>query len=258
MNSLEENELKIADYLEDRLSAAEEESFMQELSANVTLRRQYEEVLMVQTLLSPEIGEPIVLHSDNHGQAPVRRLFTPFRVAAALIGIFVGGSLLFLLLRQKNSGEVSPQRIESLSQKSNGLADSIFREYYTPWTSSDVPLGARPAYNAYTERDFSTAVSLPIGNAGNDSRTSAYILFVQGLSYLALDRKEDAIRVLEQVMSASPVVDPVHDAASWYLALALIKNAKPQKAIDLLKQLSSKSSPYKTNASRLLSKLSAG
>ena len=276
MDDLEENALKIADYLEDRMSAAEEESFMKELGGDDTLRRQYEEVLMVQALLYPEIQTAMeepefviegqdIQPQDVRGRQRIRQLFVRYRVAAVLIGLLIGGTAIFLLIRQQSSG-VPSQVIETLSQKGSGLADSLFREFYAPWTAPDIPTGTSPYYNAYQQGDFPAAVrmirenTLPAadGKVSADGRESAYTQLVLGLSYLAMDQKDEAIRVLGKVMDARPAIPPIHAAAAWYLALALIKNAQPQKAIDLLKQLAGTSSPYGSKASRLLSKLGAG
>ena len=49
-----ENALKIADYLENRLGSAGEESFIRELGEDEELRRQYEEELLIRAMLGSE------------------------------------------------------------------------------------------------------------------------------------------------------------------------------------------------------------
>ena len=51
MGSHEDNEIRIANYLDDRMSPAEQEAFMQELGENEDLRRQYEDELLMYALL---------------------------------------------------------------------------------------------------------------------------------------------------------------------------------------------------------------
>ena len=247
MNNQEENERKIADYLEDRMDAEEEERFMQEIGENGEIRRQYEEMLVVQTLL------------NSSGAVVERRLpIVRYRMAAVLAGLIIGGTTIFLLVRQNGRQSVPPQVLETLSRKGNGFAEDLFREFYSPWTSTGIPSGAIVWYNEYRQGNFFAVLSVSSANYPNADKdlTVAYLKLLQGLSALALDRREEAIGALQQAMQSDHA--EVHDAAAWYAALAFLRNDQPAKAIDLLKHLTGTSSLYDSRASRLLGRLSAG
>jgi hypothetical protein len=145
MNNFEENALRIANYLEDKMSSSEEEAFMRELETNETLRRQYEDELLVKTLLQnqkQESGNADNLpfqSADEHlnmieaalekkvqpkNKAPVVKLFRNYKfiVAASLIIILL--SVVFLLLK-KNSDRIGPVDKTLATKDSIRTDDSI-------------------------------------------------------------------------------------------------------------------------------------
>src|ERR1700743_1465176 len=65
----EANEVRIADYIDSRMSPAEEEAFMQELGNNAVLRQQYEDELLMRSLLQEhrqEASEIVLQPADEH------------------------------------------------------------------------------------------------------------------------------------------------------------------------------------------------
>jgi hypothetical protein len=118
MENFEANEIRIADYLDNRLTPAEEEAFMKELGENGELRRQYEDELLMQGLVGNREGEgavgvggegeepglgmgspwgTIAAASPGVGRAPVRPMFRRYRLvaAASIVIIAIAGILIY-------------------------------------------------------------------------------------------------------------------------------------------------------------------
>lgn len=148
MNNFEENAIKIANYLEDKMSPAEEEAFMQELGADEELRQQYEEELLVSSLLQNKeeaaVGSTDLLlqSADEHinmiekvlerkaihkNEAPVIPMFSFYKkIAAAAVVVIIAGSVFFILQKKKNNQPVTTAKT-FIVKDSGTKSDSIIK-----------------------------------------------------------------------------------------------------------------------------------
>jgi hypothetical protein len=148
MNNFEENAIKIANYLEDKMSPAEEEAFMQELGTDEELRQQYEEELLVSSLLQNKeeaaVGSTDLLlqSADEHinmiekvlerkaihkNEAPVIPMFSFYKkIAAAAVVVIIAGSVFFILQKKNNNQPVTAAK--TFIEKDSGTkSDSIIK-----------------------------------------------------------------------------------------------------------------------------------
>ncbi len=126
MDNFEEHALKIANYLENKMSPEEEEAFMLELSSDDDLRQQFEDELAISAILKNESGNKneeadIFLQSaDDHikmietalekkqeGKAPVINMFMRYRNIAAIFLVVVSAAVIYLMISKKNNREIS-------------------------------------------------------------------------------------------------------------------------------------------------------
>ncbi|MDR3714521.1 MAG: hypothetical protein P4L51_17040 [Puia sp.] len=100
MDNFENNEIKIANYLENKMSAAEELAFMQELDGDDELRKQYEEELLVRVLLGDTEAsqEP---HFAEEKAAPVIPMYRSYKMVAAAVLVILAGSIVFWAVERK-------------------------------------------------------------------------------------------------------------------------------------------------------------
>lgn len=101
------------------------------------------------------------------------------------------------------------------------------------------------AFVAYEEQDFYKAINL-FNSVKNPDET--YIIYYKGLCFLALDKTDEAISLLNQVTlnkDADDQSEMFKEKANWYIALAHIKNNENKKAISRLSLIENNSSSFK-------------
>ena len=102
------------------------------------------------------------------------------------------------------------------------------------------------AFVAYEYQDYYKAINLfnSVKRPGE-----AHVFFYKGLCFLALDKYDEAITLLNQVAENSPLVvnsSDFEEKANWYLALAYLKkNDKEQAIAKLTKLTEGQNSTYK-------------
>ncbi len=98
------------------------------------------------------------------------------------------------------------------------------------------------AFVAYETRDYYKAINL-----FNSVKTpdETYIVYYKGLCFLALEKADEAIALLNQVADRTPLEgksDDLREKANWYLAMAYLKNNEINKAISKLSLITNDSS----------------
>lgn len=160
MENTDDYSIKVADYLEDAMSDAEQEAFMEQLSNNEELRRQFEDELLVRSLLREQAeinsstNDLLLQPADEHiamlekalenkakqsKPAPVVPLFRQSQaVAAIFIGIVAIALVVLFVVKKKNSSETiaeAPRTIDTIikitetntSKDSTATIDSLHR-----------------------------------------------------------------------------------------------------------------------------------
>src|SRR5579871_1531850 len=129
MDKFDENALKIANYLENRMNAEEEEAFMLELNSDDDLRNQYEDELSVSYILKERSenrfseSDVFLQPADDHikmietalekqqkDKVPVINIFARYKNIAAVFFIVVFCSIIYFIASKKNSHEISQQQ----------------------------------------------------------------------------------------------------------------------------------------------------
>jgi hypothetical protein len=145
MGSLEENTLRITAYFEDKMTPLEEEIFMQDLSSDETLRKQYEDELLINGLLGNQkkesenndlmfqpadehismIGTALEKNNDRKSTAKVIKMFDRYKLVASASIILILLSLLFIFIKRNNNREVATIDKTRLLKDSIAQHDSI-------------------------------------------------------------------------------------------------------------------------------------
>jgi hypothetical protein len=286
MDKLEENAIRIANYLEDRMSPGEEEAFMKELGENDMLREQYEGELLVQTLLQNDareeagtaligangeilrpVDEAIQYRLDEdpaHKEARIVSFFSRYKMAVAAAVVLVAGTLVFYL--QRNGNAVGPQGpgkgVVVENKTGDGKdTDNLFARYFTRYAGDNDPAVVKSYYDAYRQENYGTvlAVSDSVdwvpGDAPASETARQYIRLYKGLSYLDQGLKEEAIRAFGSIPDAKTASQPVYYEAEWYATLTWLKNHDTGKAAAIAGEISKSPSPYNIKASQLLTEL---
>jgi hypothetical protein len=271
----EANEIRIADYIDSRMSPAEEEAFMQELGSNEVLRQQYENELLMRALLRERrqegevSGEIFLQPADEHLQmmedALRKRGGGYFRWLAAAVVLALCGLLVWLFARRNHATViVTPEVVRNSGKAAEINADSVFAHYYSVYTRGEHdPVQASLYYQYYRQGKFDDVLAArdaDVRQMGGDQGHAAelYLELYQGLSLLA---RQDAVGALERfggVLQKASVGTPVYDAAAWYSVLAYLKNKEVAKASDLAQHMVQQHSSYERQATALLQTLTSG
>lgn len=279
-NDYEANEIRIADYIDSKMSPAEEEAFMLELGRDEGLRQQYENELLMRALLrehrrEEEDGEVFLQPADEHlrmMEDTLRKRGGSFRWLAAACMLALCGVLVWLFARRShptvagtpevvsNSGK-APDVADNSPKAAEKHADSLFAQYYTVYIKSeDDPVQVSLYYNYYHEGKYSKVVAakdMDVEQMGGQEGVGSqeYLHLYQGLSLLATQDATGALVRFGQVMErVNPRVE-LYAKAEWYSVLAYLKNKDMGKAAKLAQQLIQTNSSYKQRAEALLGEL---
>jgi hypothetical protein len=279
-NDYEANEIRIVDYIDSRMSPAEEELFMQELGRDEGLRQQYENELLMRALLRERRREEVFLQpADEHLRMMEGALRKHgggyFRWLAAACVFVLCGVLVWLFARRSHPAAVEPPQVVINSGKTpevagNGHAtedthaDSVFAQYYTVYDKSeDDPVQVSLYYYYYREKKYSKVVAakdIDVGQMGVQESVGSqeYLHLYQGLSLLATHDAAGALVRFGQVMDRVNPRCVLYAKAEWYSALACMKNKDMGKAAELAQHLVQTNSIYKQQAEALLQALNHG
>ena len=193
MDDFENNEIRIVDYFEDRMSPAEEEAFVRELAGNDELRAQYEDELLMRSLLAEREGkgtadgDPFLQPADEHidmiGKAMeknetttplVKPLFRHYRLVAAILVAIIAGTLVYLfaihrsqapppVVKGPDAVKPVPDRLRQnivvidtakLIPHNSPTDDEVFARVYTPYAGGDDPVQVSIYYQYYRQGNY--------------------------------------------------------------------------------------------------------
>lgn len=211
MEDFENNEIRIINYLENRMSPAGEEAFMRELGENDELRRQYEEELLTRALLRETTGDDLLLQpadehlnmlktalesrrdigknkgSEKKGGAPIRPLYIRYRLAAAILLAIIAGTLIYLFAIRKSS---TPSIVTGPDQGKGVGPDSV----RTPQVVKGRPDTAHGAPDqAPVNNPSPQVVQAPAPRPAVDAKDSAERLFAR--LYTPYSGADDPVQV---------------------------------------------------------------
>ncbi len=287
MPGFKEYDIKIADYFDNKMSAAEEDSFMEALGTNTPLRERYEDELSIRAILGNGIENEDIAVEDNvvymntstpHAphKIPVIPLYRQYKIIAAVFILVIGISALFMVFKNQrnntNSAAITPVSRDSVKkidtsqnvipQNTGVSAANAFAQYYKPYISNNDPVEVSIYYEDYKQGRYADVFAASdadlqvMGANDNKQQLGQYLQLYKGLAYLAENKPAKAQLQLDSVMHAANKTTTEYYEAQWYSCMAFLKQEDAGKAGLLAKTIAqSASSPYKVKAAELVTTL---
>ena len=223
-----ENLERIERYLDQQLSAAEQQVFEQELTQDTGLQQQVKEVRAARAAIDILYTDSIRQRLQGYETAYVkkqalRRGYSPWAIAAILLPLALLASAWYGLQQHYHAaGWIT--------------MDAIVSDYQAPQNGRGNPdnqTRLQQANYAFQTQSYETAISLcqPISPA--DTLNYYQALTLQGLSYLGLKAPEKTVEVLEQLnqhLESQPTVHSYAPPTHWYLAVSYLQTGQWQQA----------------------------
>lgn len=250
-------------YLKDELSAPDRVSFEQDIAADAELRTEVNRqrdfrlglrALGIQRALEQTRNQykasAVIITPVSESTTVVRFLATWRYWAAAASVIMVLGVGYYAY--QQTAG-----RQADIAYAETSLSDTD-EEWIRSFPSGTVPTQIRTqlldAFRTYKAGKYDEVIQ-QLKTLSADKKTVYYKNYLLGLSHLANKQPTDAIPLLRQAQgSPSP---KLRQKAEWFLALAYVKNDQKERALPILKRISTdKAHPFQSLAQRVLRKIS--
>jgi tetratricopeptide (TPR) repeat protein len=246
MNSDLNNDIRVNDYLEGKLTGRERHEFEEELKSNRELNRIYRLHARVdEALMDDEHNELRDMLDMMHPAAVIRRRYPVWYkyAAAAILVLSIATALLIILSPAKHN-------------RNNRLFATYYKAYITPgeiMTATgqlDAPIIL--GLQLYDEKSYDKAYA-QFSQYLNTGSTNTVALFYSGASLMALGKYAEAIPFFKAVAPTHDVL--FTDQSKWYLALACLKTGNAGEAEILLKDLVTTSLFYRHDAKAILDKM---
>ena len=247
----------IADYLSGALSPEEMKEFEARLETDEELRMEYEllskgmeslktRVMMEEIEKDPDLprveaevkafmkgqegSKADVSRDDRTGLSGFRKALIRAIPAAVLVGAFL--LIRFFLTAEPNEG-LYKKNYEPLSEEF----------FQTQVVRGEAAVAMQAGIDCYLAGDYACA-------AGHFESTPGATLYL-GLSYLGLERFEEALGPLEFYL----LEQPGHPVGNWYLGLACLRLNRWEEALILLNRVVDTGAPYGPRAEKLIRKI---
>lgn len=253
--------LRIADYLDGKMSPSEEEGFIRDVGENEVLRALFEEELLVGSLLgaAPEKAAAAPV-------APVRRL-SPYRIAAAAaILVLLAGAGIYIATM--NHAPVTP--VASLPAKPDTTSATVavaprpdgpalFARYAQPYDGTKDPVEVSYYYNQYRKGRYADVLGAKPEDfqvmGANEPRNALlrrYMQLYKGLCWLDKGEPRKARLSLDSAWKSSGPGEAISYTAQWYSLMAALKEGDRAGITDLAGRLSRRPNPYQDRARKIL------
>ena len=275
---------KIAVYLDNTMSAAEEAAFMQALGEQAALRQQFEEELILGSFFEAPVENvlkipkvvsqpaPGVVNRRKRGFAAVKKL-TRYKMVAAAVICLVAVVVAAILFSRKNTKTINALTTNTGTKKTlqdnatvadqpkkkpeGKMAPNAFDHFYTVYASNNDPVEISMYYNEYRQQQYDKVIAATEtdfqlkGSGGKNKTLQHYMHLYKGLSYLGKNNPVKALEQFNAVLKDDNKRDPFFHA-QWYAALASLKNNDTKRAARLAMEIVATESPYKARAAGLL------
>lgn len=222
-------------YFEGDLSPEEEEALLQRVEQDPEFRQEWEYRQAVKKAIHRKEREELKGFlkevEAGRGQGKIRL----WAGAAASVILLTG--IWFYFLRD-NSQSLALAYFHPLPN----MVSPVVR-------STDSTHEAGEAFRAYEAGDYSEALS-EFKKAGEKPYAALY----RGISYLALDSTEAALRTLNGFGATDDNL-PLETYRKWYLGIALLKSGEKDRAKELFSELAAYANPVQEKAKKLLQEL---
>lgn len=260
---------KIIRFLDADMTPEEMDLFEKELSGNPAMRRQLDFELSIREALfqgaaGVTVAEPAVFPNSNvpmpEVEAPVKTIGMKKWLAIGIAASVLIAVAALALFRPKTSTTPpvvqgkdtinnrpahTPQVvITSPGDSSRHIDDTrLFKKYFKKdEPPEEYPMFLAEALAGYESGEYAAILQLNLADipetrgTGNKETILQLGHYYKGLSFLQTGNATQAINNLQWVITNSKDRS-LQVKATWYQALALIKNNEPQKAIELLTKL---------------------
>ncbi len=288
MANIDENEEKIAMYIAGRMNASEEEAFMQQLGIDAVLREQYEDELLVRSLLEPEDDEAVISDSmpeetataegEKTKKNSIIRWFVKYENIAASALIVISAAIAFLFLKNTSKeistisgthkilkdtlAHITPSHDESSLPARKDTTDKVFKRFYKRYSAGEKdPVELSEYYEAYQKGQSAkvlaaTKTDYEVMGVSEKSKTlQLYLNLYKGLVYLENNHSKRAIQQFDSVVHSASKADNLYFTAKWYSCLAWLKEGDLSMAAKIAKSIAALDSPYKLDAKHLSEQL---
>lgn len=222
-------------YFEGDLNADEEEALRLKLAADPEFRKEWEyQQAVKQSIHRKERAELKGFLQEveaRRGGGKMRVLTGAAAILILLTGIW------FYFLRD-NSQVLAQAYFQPLPN----MVSPVVR------STDPAPEEAGAAFRAYEAADYTGALR------EFNKIEKPYAVLYRGISYLALDSTEAALRILGSFSAADNGL-PLETYRKWYLGLAFLKNGEKEKAKAIFTGLTAYANPVRERAEKLLKEL---
>ena len=237
---------QLKDYLQGRLDSEESAAFEERMEQDRAFRKEV------------NIHKAILAGMDQHFDKRLKDLLV--RQDQASSGILHRGSWVqWTAIAASLLLAISVAFLLFRSREANH--QEIFEQYYRPYQNiiSETDRGERDtliddykeAFRKYEAQDYREAVNALNRLRTQDPEDSA-VNFYLGLSLLAINKNQEAIRLLEVLAKED---HPLNEPASWYLGLTYLKAGEKAKAKAVFVRIKTDGSSYTNRAEKILDEL---
>ncbi|HWB27633.1 MAG TPA: hypothetical protein VG738_19285 [Chitinophagaceae bacterium] len=277
MDSSTDNEIKIANYFDNKMDAAEQEAFLQKVRGDNLLSRQFENELLIRSFLYTDDNysslddciETSGMIRDKGVYKISRNLRNYLGVAALLILVILSVHLLL----QKKSKVITVAQIQNHEDTTrseekakhlfadNNSTEAEYKKFYRKYTSWSDPVEVSKYYNDYVNNNYLEVINsedsgfAEKGLTKDENYLMAYVQLYKGLCYLAEAKPEESINRFSTVLKISEKGGTPYYEAEWYSALAWLKAGNRNKSVEILEKIQYSRSPHLKDAVQLLHEL---
>lgn len=258
-------------YLADQLKPEEKQAFEEELGRNPQLLEALKEQIYLGNMLGEYLGEEEASSSNKTELPPkdirqaalveadqpgvLRRIFAqPVNMAAAIAFFLVcAWGVWWIMAGNQGLGEqLYAENYTHLSERETSRTRKGVNDEVEKFNGLDSLLHG--ALLVYSADDFPNAIKQLSSyiNTGKDTLNKG--VFYRGLASLKVGDSEAAIKDLQNYLQSSDTPEYKSDA-TWYIALAYLKEERIPEALTQLKELSKLDGPYKIRSGNILKSL---
>lgn len=262
MKLTEEQFELIEAYLKNELSALDRASFEQDLAADAELRAEVNHqrdfrlglrALGIQRALeqaSSQYNASAGTTTRVLESTTVVRPLSMWRYWAAAASVAVMLGVGYYAYQQTAGRQADIAYAESAPSDTDG---EWLRSFPSRTVSTQTRTQLLGAFRNYKAGKYDDVIQ-QLKTLPADKKTVYYKNYLLGLSHLANKQPTVAIPLLRQAQTA-PVLQ-IRQKAEWFLALAYVKNDQKERALPILKRISTdKAHPFHTLAQRVLRKI---
>ena len=227
---------RLKDYLNNRLSKEEKDSIESRLESDPEFKEQFR---IHKSLL---VG--VEYHFDKQLKQSLKNHETKLKKRKLSLVMSIAASFLIIAMLSYWIWDINP-----------GHSD-VFLKYYKPYYNVvDEPQrdsvlfpDDATAFQLYDKGEYLNAIG-GFRNALTRNPHNAQASFYLGLSYLAVNQPDSAVRFLDKSYPGEPALS---EPAQWYVGLAYLKSGRTEEAKKVFKEIANTTGAYRDNAASIL------